>query len=84
MREAGRKPGASIPGDPNPVRLRVALEPECPDPIVEAYEKDIDRSLVRQSLRMGFEERLLALQGWMNDTNELRGAVRRRRGKPAR
>src|SRR5439155_5033689 len=70
--------------DPGPLRLRVELDPERPDSVIEVYEKDIDRTLVRQSLRMGFEERLLALQNWMNDTEEIRGAARRRRRRAAR
>jgi hypothetical protein len=58
--------------------------PERPDPVVAAYAKDIDRTLVRRSLKMSFEERLLALQGWLLDTEELRGAVHRQRKRAAK
>ena len=81
MREAGRKARAAAS---SPLRLRVDLEPEPPDPVILAYEKDIDRTLVRQSLRMTCEERLLALVSWLKDTEELRGAARRPRRRAAR
>jgi hypothetical protein len=66
------------------VRLRVDLEPDRPDPVVGAYMKDIDRTLIRQSLRMSPEERLLALENWMNATEEIRGAARRPRKRSPR
>ena len=74
----------AIPSVPASIRLHVDLEPERPDPVIEAYEKGVDRTLVRQGLRMGFEERLLALQNWMNDTEEIRGAARRWRRRTGR
>lgn len=84
VREAGRRAGETYSGTPDPLHLQIESEPERSDPVIAAYEKDIDRTLVLQSLRMGLEERLLALQGWMNDTDEIRGAVRRRRRRAAR
>ena len=84
VREAGRKARGAVSAAPGPLRLRVDLEPERPDPVIEAYEKDIDRTLVRQSLRMACEERLLALESWLKDTEELRGAARRPRRRAAR
>lgn len=65
-----------IPGTP---RVTVELEPDGSDPVIEAYEKGVDRTLIRGCLRASFEQRLLALQGWMNDTEALRGAARRHR-----
>ena len=32
-----------------------------PDPVVEAYKKDIDRTLIRENLRCTVEERFLKL-----------------------
>lgn len=72
--------GASPSGS---LHFQVDLELEGLDPIIAAYEKDIDRTLVRRRLRMGIEERLLALESWMKDTAELRGAARRPRRKAA-
>ncbi|HKB06654.1 MAG TPA: hypothetical protein VKF61_00085 [Candidatus Polarisedimenticolia bacterium] len=60
-------------------RRRRGAAPESPDPVIAAYVKDIDRTLIRQNLEKGFEERLQTLQAWTNDMEELRGAVYRRR-----
>jgi hypothetical protein len=80
-RATARKAGRESPDAPDHVQLRVALAPEGPDPVIEAYAKDIDRTLIRRSLRMGFEERLLALENWMNAMEQIKGAARRpRRG----
>lgn len=76
-----REEDASPPGS---LRLQVVVELEVPDPVLAAYEKDIDRTLVRRRLRMGIEERLQALESWMKDTAELRGAARRPRRRAAR
>jgi len=71
----------SAQGLTSPLKLHVELGRGSADPVVEAYMKDIDRSLVRQNLRRTFEERLMALQGWMNDLEVLRRAVRTSRGE---
>lgn len=73
-RESAQAPGS-------PLKLHVELARESNDPVIEAYMKDIDRSLVRHNLRLSFEERLMALQGWMNDIEAIRGAARAPRGK---
>lgn len=58
---------------PPRVRLRIDLDLEDADPILEAYEKDIDRTLIRGNFRLTVEERLQKLQGWMKATAEIRG-----------
>ena len=68
----------------SPLKLHVELGRESPDPVVEAYMKDIDRSLIRQNLRRSIEERLMALQGWANDMEAIRGAARATRRKSPR
>jgi len=83
-RVAGLEAAAESPDAPRHVQLRVYLAPEGPDPVIEAYEKDIDRTLIRRSLRMGFEERLLALENWMNAIEQIRGAARRPHKRGAR
>ncbi|MCU0649723.1 MAG: hypothetical protein MUF00_17165 [Gemmatimonadaceae bacterium] len=37
----------------------VALEP---DPVIEAYKRDVDRTLLRENLRLSPEQRVIALQ----------------------
>jgi len=50
-----------------------------PDPIIERYKVDVDRTLIRENLRKTHEERLLALQGMQAFVDEVRAA-----GKAAR
>jgi hypothetical protein len=57
--------------------LHIHLEIESPDPVLSAYERDIDRTLIRETLRASVEQRLENLQHWMNAMDELRGAARR-------
>jgi hypothetical protein len=45
-----------------------------PDPVVAAYKRDIDRTLIRESLRRSVEERLEALIELQRFAEELRRA----------
>ena len=47
------------------------------DRVIDAYKKDIDRSLIRQNLKLTVEQRLLKLQGFMNSRDELKQAGRK-------
>lgn len=52
------------------------------DAVVEAYKKDIDRTLLRENLRKTPEERVVSLQALMRLADEARHAGRRlRRGQ---
>jgi len=44
------------------------------DPVIEAYKKDVDRTLIRQNLRLTPEERLLKLDRLRLFAEELRRA----------
>jgi hypothetical protein len=46
-----------------------------PDPVIEAYKKDVDRTLLRQSLELSVEERLRRLQAALRFLEEWRGAA---------
>ena len=46
------------------------------DPVVERYKRDVDRSLIRASLRRSVEERLEALMELQRLAEELRRAGR--------
>jgi hypothetical protein len=48
-----------------------AALPLPPDPVVEAYKRDVDRTLLRENLRLTWEERLLALQQLQDFAAEL-------------
>ncbi|MGH2795715.1 MAG: hypothetical protein ACRDKG_15590 [Actinomycetota bacterium] len=52
----------------------VALDP---DPVIEAYKRDVDRTLLRENLKLSPEERVLKLQDFVRFTVRL-GADRRR------
>ena len=49
------------------------------DPVIEAYKKDIDRTLLRENLRLTVEERLRNLMKLQQLSEELRRAGRNRR-----
>jgi hypothetical protein len=58
----------------------VAIEVDLsPDPVIEAYKRDVDRTLIRENLRKTPEERLLNLQRMQAFVDELHAA-----GKAAR
>lgn len=52
-------------------------EPLLPDPVIEAYKKDVDRTLIRENLKLSHEERLLKLMQLIRFADELRQAGRR-------
>ena len=45
-----------------------------PDPVIEAYKKGIDRTLLRRNLRLSYEERFLQLMELQRFAEELRRA----------
>jgi len=49
------------------------LDPS-PDPIIERYKLDVDRTLIRENLRKSHEERLLTLQRMQAFAAELHAA----------
>jgi len=54
-----------------------AYEPLEPDPVIEAYKRDIDRTLLRENLKRSVEERIEALMQLQALADELRQAGRR-------
>ena len=50
-----------------------------PDPVIEAYKKDVDRTLIRRNLQLTVEERFLQLMDHQRFAEELRAAGRRLR-----
>lgn len=47
-----------------------------PDPVIEAYKRDIDRTLLRENLKLTVEERFLKLMDLQRFAEELRRAGR--------
>jgi hypothetical protein len=51
-------------------------DPPLPaDPVIEAYKKDVDRTLLRQSLKMTVEERIVSVQKLNQFIEELQRAI---------
>jgi len=49
-----------------------------PDPVIEAYKKDIDRTLIRENLKMTVDERLENLMRLQQFADELQKALRKK------
>lgn len=45
-----------------------------PDPVIDAYKRDIDRTLLRENLKLSVEERFLRLMELQRFATELRQA----------
>jgi len=50
------------------------------DPVIEAYKRDVDRTLLRENLRRSVEERIEALMRVQQLVEEFRGAARHAAG----
>lgn len=62
--------------------LRLELVPRTqPDPLVDAYKKDVDRTLLRENLGRSVDERLRTLGELQRFGQELERAVRTQRKK---
>jgi hypothetical protein len=49
------------------------------DPVIEAYKKDVDRTLLRENLKLTVDERFQKFQSFATFANELREAGQRAR-----
>lgn len=59
--------------------MPLGKQPLEPDPVIEAFKKDVDRTLLRENLKLSYEERLLKLMQFQRFANELHQAGRRAR-----
>jgi len=59
--------------------MKFLSQPLTPQPVIEAFKKDIDRTLIRENLKLSHEERLLKLMQFQRFAHELRHAGRRAR-----
>ena len=55
---------------------------DSPDPVVEVYKRDIDRSLLRANRQLTVGERIVKLQRLHEFIVELQRAGREAKGKP--
>lgn len=52
-----------------------------PDPVIEVYKKDIDRTLIRENLKLTVEQRFLKLMKLQEFAEELQRAGKEARQK---
>ena len=57
---------------------RPAVERIASDPVIEAYKRDVDRTLIRENLRLSVEQRFEKLMRLQEFAEELRRAAIRR------
>ncbi|NNJ26585.1 hypothetical protein [Alienimonas chondri] len=57
------------------------LPPITPDPVIEAFKKDVDRTLLRENLRKTVDERIDAMQAAVDLAAEMRNATLARRAE---
>ena len=50
-----------------------------PDPVIELYKRDVDRTLLREHLRLTPQERIEKLMSFMRSLEALRDASKRAR-----
>ena len=53
-----------------------------PDPVIQAFKNDVDRTLLRENLKLSVEDRLRQLMELQEFAEELRRAGRALRGRP--
>lgn len=52
-----------------------------PDPVIEAYKKDVDRTLIRENLKLTVEQRFENLMRLQKFAEEMRRAVKETRDR---
>ncbi len=62
-------------------RLDDLAPPDYRDPVIEAYKKDVDRTLLRENLKLTVDERFRKFRAFMRQVIGLRDAGRRARGE---
>jgi hypothetical protein len=67
-KDGGSGPAAPGSWDPPP--------PDFYDPVIEAYKKDVDRTLLIENLRLSVDQRLRKFKSFVEAVEELRGAAR--------
>ena len=49
-----------------------------PDPVIEAYKKDVDRTLLIENLNLSPQDRMDKFEAFMRAVQEIRGSARKR------
>ncbi len=64
-----------------PRNAQTEATPFPPDPVIEAYNRDVDRTLLRENLKLAHEQRLLKLMAMRTFVQEISRAKRTYDGK---
>ena len=67
--------GMASPLPPKPAAPAPASDGRYVDPVIEAYKKDVDRTLIREMLKLTPEQRLLNLERAVEDIVAMRRAA---------
>ena len=67
-----------VPVQPAPI-VREEAAAYGNDPVIEAYKKDVDRTLLRENLKLTPSQRVEKLQAFMRAFASIRGVARRTR-----
>jgi hypothetical protein len=67
---------AGLPSDPHEL-----APPDYCDPVIEAFKKDVDRTLLRENLKLTVEQRIRKAISFHEAVAELRAAGERMRRK---
>ena len=67
---------------PNPVHIPLHIREELPppdvfDPVIECYKRDVDRSLLRENLRLTPQQRAEKFAVFLLSLEQVRGAASR-------
>jgi hypothetical protein len=73
-----RRPQSSSPSAAETNR-DVLAPPDYVDPVVEAYKKDVDRTLLRENLKLTVDERFRKFESFARFARELQESGRRSR-----
>jgi len=63
-------------------RVPALASPDYRDPVIEAYKKDVDRTLLRENLKLTVEERFRKFESVAQFARELQDAGARHRFRP--
>jgi hypothetical protein len=70
--------------DSDPTAANKQAPPDYRDPVIEAYKQHVDRSLLRENLKLSVDARFRKFRQFMRQVGELRDAGRRARGESLR
>jgi hypothetical protein len=79
----GRRKTMSLRGDEDRAALPSLAPADVYDPVIEAYKKDVDRTLLRENLKLTFEQRVLKAESIHRSIALVRGAAGQGQGARA-